>query len=255
MLRSIVSTVCILLFLSGCKEDTETFPSGSLAHYVQQTGLTPINDLIACAATDQNLAQASLSDSVSIFFLPTSGALEFRYFETDHAELDPHNHTLYQEVALDHLPVFGGFLRRFTRKVTTAKKWCIVTFQRGDSLFYSNPILLKSPDLNTEFNSNLLAIDQTETLRPQFNWQDGMVDENVIYFQVISDAEDNLISGTYTIEQSFQFYDLSNVVLNINDVTPPPTLVENETYYFTLMAVSIDNWVNLIISVPFDTGN
>lgn len=255
MLRSIVSTVCVVLFLSGCKEDTETFPSGSLANYVQQTGFIPINDLIACAASDQNRVQGSLSDSVSIFFLPTSETLEFRYFETENAELDPHDHSLYQEIALDHLPVFGGYLRRFTRQVTTEKKWCIVTYQRGDSLFYSNPILLKSPDLNTEFNSDLLTIDQKETLRPQFSWQDGLVDENVIYFQVISDAEDNLISGTYTIEQSFQFYDLSNVVLNINDVTPPPTLTENEIYYFTLMAVSIDNWVNLIIRVPFDTGD
>ena len=248
------SFLLIAFLLIGCKEDIETAPTGSLASYFQQTNLAIDNDLIACAANNLNTISTGIEDSVAIFFLPREEVTQFRYFETEHAELDPHDHKFYQEKELSDSPVFGGHLRKFTREATATNHWCIVTFENSDTLFYSNPILLKSPDLNTEINPDLLSIDQSEPLSPKFNWQDGSINENVIYFQVISDAQDNLISGTYTVSPNFQFYDLSNVVLNINDVTPAPTLMENERYFFTMMAVSIDNWVNLVIRVPFETG-
>lgn len=254
MFSRLASFIAFAFLLVGCKDDVESLPANSFAHYLQQSNLTPVNDLIACAANNLSHVDNGLADSIAIFFLPTSGVSNFRYFETEDADIDPHNHELYLEKSLNDSPVFGGHLRKFTREATRSKKWCIVTFERGDSLFYANPIFLKPPEINTEFNVDLLTIDQSDVLRPTFSWQDGLIDENVIYFQVISDSDDNLISGTYTTQKTFQFYDLSNVVLNINDVTPAPTLQENEMYYFTLMAVSIDNWVNLIIRAPFETG-
>ncbi len=254
VIRILILPILYFIVLStGCKEDKEIKPSGSLATYIQQSDHPAVNDLIACAANNLDSISGSEVDSVSIFFLPTAGATNFKYFETEFSDIDPHDHSLFSELELVDSPVFGGHLRKFTRTGTTTKKWCIVTFEQGDSLYYSNPIFIKSPELNTEFNTELLSIDQTEILSPIFNWQDGAIDESVIYFQVISDSNDRLISGTYTFEKTFQFYNLSNVTLNINDVTPPPSLSENEEYYFTLMAVSIDNWVNLIIRAPFDT--
>lgn len=244
----------IILVLIGCKDDLESPPTDSLAYYFQQTDLSLENDLIACAANNLAAISTGIEDSIAIFFLPWEGATQFRYFETEHAQLDPHDHKLYHEKSLKDSPVFGGHLRKFVREATTTNHWCIVSFEKSDTLYYSNPILLKSPDLNTEINPDLLRIDQSALLSPKFTWQDGAIDENVIYFQVVSDHQDNLISGTYTIEPNFQFYDLSNVVLNINEVTPDPTLKENERYYFTMMAVSIDNWVNLVIRVPFETS-
>lgn len=71
---------------------------------------------------------------------------------------------------------------------------------------------------------------------------------------MVSDAAGNLISGTYTEQKHFQFYNLSNVVMNIHDVRPPPTLQTNATYTFTLMGVSEDNWVNLMAMKPFTIG-
>ncbi len=252
--QKLVFYTVIILFFLGCKEGIETTPPNSFASYLQESSLTPVNDLIACAANNLGTIDNGIADSVAIFFLPISGASNFRYFETENDDIDQHDHNLYFERPIEDSPVFGGHLRKFTREATTSKKWCLVTFERGDSLYYANPILLKSPEINTEINMDLLTIDKTDVLRPIFSWQDGAIDENVIYFQVISDAEDNLISGTYTLEKSFQFYELSNVVLNVNDITPAPVLQENESYYFTLMAVSIDNWVNLIIRTPFETG-
>ena len=87
---------------------------------------------------------------------------------------------------------------------------------------------------------------------PQFSWATNALGDNAIYFQVISDAEDNLISGTYTTESQFQYYNTSNVVLNITQGVPP-ALVSNATYNFTLMDVSLDNWVNLVVQKPFIT--
>ena len=48
----------------------------------------------------------------------------------------------------------------------------------------------------------------------------------------------------------FQFYEVSNVVLDINTTTPEDLVLETE-YNFTMMGVSEDNWVNLFIQESF----
>ena len=85
---------------------------------------------------------------------------------------------------------------------------------------------------------------------PNFSWEDGSYSDTKIYFQVVSDDENNLISGTYTFESMFQFYDLENVVLNITKGTPD-MLERSADYNFTLMGVSEDNWVNLFSQKSF----
>ena len=81
-----------------------------------------------------------------------------------------------------------------------------------------------------------------------------MIDENIIYFQVISDVNGNFISGTYTVEKEFTFYDLSNVVFNITDTTALPVLELDTQYVVTLMGISEDNWVNVYMQKPFSTN-
>ena len=48
----------------------------------------------------------------------------------------------------------------------------------------------------------------------------------------------------------FNIIKLSNVVLNINRNMPANLISQNE-YHFSMLAVSLDNWVNLIIEKPF----
>ena len=86
---------------------------------------------------------------------------------------------------------------------------------------------------------------------PVFTWQDGVFDDTKIYFHVVSNANDDLLSGTYTFEKRFQYYKLDNVVLNITEEIPP-ILETGEGYDFALLAVSEDNWVNLFSTVPFN---
>lgn len=144
--------------------------------------------------------------------------------------------------------VFGGYLKRFVRSGSD-EVFSIVTFQTPGKFHKSNPIRLKQASKPTEYHMNVM-IDDSQSLMPTFTWSDGVIAENAIYFQVLSDESNEFISGTYTFDLWFQYYKLSNVVLNINRNMPQALILQNE-YNFSMLAVSLDNWVNLIIEKPF----
>ncbi len=243
---------CILL---SCGEKEETLPTNTLATYIEENASLPLirDSLIACAAGGQENFMVNEERPISIFYYPAGNATDFKYFETASIEVNPDDLSQYQIKILPDAPILNGYLRHFSRAAIEQNIWCRVSFIKEERLHISNAIRLKYNDLPSEFNPELVEIDQAENLSPIFNWQDGRIAENAIYFQVISDADNNLLSGTYTFERQFQFYNLDNVVLNIRDINPVPTLVPDEDYNFLLMAVSSDNWVNLIIEKSFDT--
>lgn len=243
--------IILVLLLSACSSD-DAPDTNSLATYFD-TKPRKVNELIACAAGGQAGIFTSTSHPISVFFLPENNATNFKYFETEDLSVDNDDFNAYKEVDLNSIPIFGGFLEYFERESTDKEKWCIVTYENDGAIHYSNPIRLKFPEKPTELNNDLLTFDQTEPLSPRFSWMDGRIDENVIYFHAITGPNGNLISGTYTTDLTWQFYDLSNVVLNIRDVSPNPALQANQNYQYTMLAVSIDNWVNLIIQRDFDT--
>ena len=246
--------LAILLF-SSCDDEVvlTPLPSSNLAEYLEENpDMRLVRDsLIACAASMQDV---NAEFPISIFFLPEGNASNFRYFETENIEDDNSDFGKYEEMVLGTEPVFNGYLRSFPRAAITENTWGLVTFERDGNIHASNPIRLKYNNLPTEYSSDLVTIDQSQPLSPLFTWEDGSIDENEIYFQVISESNGDLLSGTYTYEKSFRFYDLSNVILNIRDVEPVPILESGENYGFLLMAVSIDNWVNLIVEKGFMTN-
>lgn len=207
-------------------------------------------DLIACAAGGHVGFMIEGAAPTSVFFYPVEGATDFRYFETDSLSADPADYTLYKEVKKEVAPVFNGYLRRFVTDYTDRDTWVVVTYLTEGNLHMSGHVRLKITTKPTEFNPGLLAVE-TASGKPVFAWEDGRTPENAIYFEVVSDLENNLISGTYTHDRNWTFYDTSNVTTNIRDVTPPPSLISGQNYNFTLMAVSQDNWVNLIIRKEF----
>ncbi|RMG23747.1 MAG: hypothetical protein D6730_13925 [Bacteroidetes bacterium] len=242
---------CILL--AACKPESPAPPQGSLAAYLAaHARLGRSQQLIACAAGGQAQFLADTAFPVSVFFLPVEGATDFRYFEAA-ADAPRDELSRYQEQSLPLEPLFNGYLMRFLHPGAGEERWGRVTYIAGDSVHICNAIRLKLPQKPSEFAPELVSISFPAPTQPRFEWQDGRIKENEIYFQVVSDQAGNLISGTYTYEPYFQFYDLSNVVLNIRDVQPPPTLSPNTPYVFTLMGVSIDNWVNLIAEKSFRT--
>lgn len=250
--KSLLAFIIISLLIMGCGTDGEPVDD-SLSAYLNDSGLTRVNELIACASGGQSEVFASSTHPIAVFFLPEGNATNFQYFETDDLTADNTDFSAYHEVSLNDVPVFGGFLRYFEREPITTERWSIVTYVDGGNVHYSNPIRLKFPEKPTEFNPSLLSFNQSETLSPRFTWEDGRVAENAIYFHAITDSNGDLLSGTYTFDKTWQFYDLSNVVLNVRDVTPAPALFPNEQYQYNMLAVSLDNWVNLIIQHNFDT--
>jgi hypothetical protein len=260
ILSTKIKGLIVLFFLScllfSCGDKKEILPpTDTLASYIEENASLPLirDSLIACAAGGQEDFMVNDERPISIFYYPEGNAANFLYFETETIAVNPDDLSQYRKKDLPDAPILNGYLRHFSRAAITENIWCRVSFIKDGQLHISNAIRLKYNDLPTEFNPELLAINQAETLSPIFNWQDGRIAENAIYFQVISDADNNLLSGTYTYEKTFQFYNLDNVVLNIRDITPPPTLAAEEDYTFLMMTVSTDNWVNLIIEKGFDT--
>ncbi|QTE22111.1 hypothetical protein [Polaribacter cellanae] len=240
--RFLFFIIFIATFFS-CSDDSDVVVPRNLQQYVDGNSNLEIDDLIACAANAKGNTNLNY-----IFYYPESGATDIRYYETADVNANEKDYSNYRRETLPQEDVFGGKLARFSRSSKT-ETWCLVTYVREGKLHISNPIRLKNATKSTEYSSEV-DIDYATTLEPKFTWKDGTIDENVIYFQVISDEENNFISGTYTEEKTFKFYDTSNVDLNIN-TTKPKDLVEDEVYNFTLMGVSKDNWVNLIIERQF----
>ncbi len=256
----LLSTCLIVLVLAGCNPNNNDIcdacaPVNSLEAFVENNSEFTISDqLIACAAGGQMTFLQDSAYKISVFFLPIEGATDFRFFETGSESDDASDYGLYQEKGLEAIPIFNSFLYYFKHLAIAEDLWCRVTYKVGQTLHISNPIRLKYTTKPTQYAPELITVDQSQNLNPVFTWQDGIVPENEIYFQVVSDQQNNLLSGTYTTDQQFQFYNLSNVVLNINDVTPPPALLPSSLYRFTLMGVSEDNWVNLIGDKIFFTN-
>ncbi|MGB6154185.1 MAG: hypothetical protein WBG48_19535 [Pricia sp.] len=231
-----------LLAIAACSTDKENLNGNTLEDDL--AGEAPIRDnVIACAASNEN------DDLISVFLYPRDGATELRYYETIDAQTDKGNFREYYQLEPPLLDVFNGYLKKFEISASE-EKWVIVSFKEDGKTHLSNPIRLKQNAKPTEYLPQNIAIDSTDATMPKFTWEDGAFEDTKIYFQVLSAANNDLISGTYTFEKEFQFYDLDNVVLNITKGMPS-ALKQGESHRFTLLAVSEDNWVNLWGEVAF----
>jgi hypothetical protein len=199
--------------------------------------------VIACAASD-----ATNSDVVNVYYYLEEGATNIQLFETNTINVDKDDYTSYNELDINSTALFEGFIYQFT--ITFAQeKWVIVTFELDGEVKISNPIRTKNITKPTVWTDEVM-IDQQVSKMPKFTWEDDANGDNAIYFQIISTVNNGLLSGTYTYENQFQYYDTSNVVLNISEENPPGLTIDN-SYKFTLMDVSEDNWVNTVIQDIF----
>ena len=200
-------------------------------------------NVIACAASNE------YDDLISVFLYSRIGTSNLRYYETADAKVDKNDFSEYIPLEYPLTDVFNGFLKKF-EVPASGEKWVIVSFEEEGKTHLSNPIRLKQNTKPTEYLPQNISVDSTDTTMPKFAWQDGNYSDTAIYFQVLSDNNNDLISGTYTVEREFQFYDLDNVVLNITRGTPSG-LKQDATHKFTVLGVSEDNWVNLWAEAGF----
>ncbi|WP_245224700.1 hypothetical protein [Pseudozobellia sp. WGM2] len=234
----------LVTILVGCSTDMDNRDS-TLEESLSDDNPV-LNNVIACAASNEN------DDLVSVFFYPRDGASNVKYFETENVNVDKNDFGNYYRIDLPTTDVFNGYLEKFEVAVSE-EKWVIVSFEEGGRTHLSNPIRLKQTTKPTEYLPQNVTVDQIEPRMPVFSWDDGQYSDSRIYFQVVSDVNNNLLSGTYTLDKSFQYYELENVVLNITKGTPS-ALKANTSYNFTLLAVSEDNWVNLFSEIDFNAN-
>lgn len=227
------------LFLMSCSNDELELTT--LATYLNTSDVV-LDNVIACAASNET------DDLVSVFLYPRPDASNIKYFEATSDTIDKNNFESYEPIDAPVSDVFNGFMKKFDVAIAE-EKWVIVTFEEDNKIHVSNPIRIKNLSKPTEYTAANVNIQENSTT-PLITWEDALYDDNRIYFQVISDADNNLLSGTYTFDLFFRYYELDNVVLNITPSTPP-NLQPNGMYGFTLLAVSEDNWVNLFAETKF----
>ena len=248
-IKNFLITVFVSLFLFSCSEDNDVTVPRNLKDYLSTISDNDFGEVIACAAS------ASGNTNITyIFYYPETGAKDIRYYEANDLTVDKNDFSLYKRKNYNIDDVFGGKIQRFTRNSST-ESWGLVTYILNGKLHKSNPIRLKNTSKPTGW-TNQVTIEYPNALTPKFLWSDFGVTDNAIYFQVISEKEeDKFISGTYTYDKFFQYFDTSNVVLNINVPETPEDLKIDTEYVFTMMAVSEDNWVNFVIQEDFVTQN
>ncbi len=240
----------LLLTIVSCS-DEEAIDESILASYMEANADLVRDEVIGCAGGRFEGLLGSPSEPTDVIYYPIEGSSDIRYFEAP-GDIEPNDYTAYVRKELEVDPLFNGYLEKFNNPIFDGERWGIVTFRTPGRLHMSNPIRLKINTKPTEVNADLLTISDNG-VEPTFSWEDGLIPENAIYFHVVSDLDNNLISGTYTFDREFTFYDLDNVVLNITDPATNPSLEPNQEYNFTMMGVSLDNWVNLLIQRRFTT--
>jgi hypothetical protein len=242
--KKIVSLFICISILS-CTQDTDIKVSRNLQEYINENQNVVEKKVVAFAANAE--ANTSL---ISIFYYPEEGASDIRYYELTDSSLDENSFVNYRRQSLDSEEVFGGKLERFSRS-GSLESWCLVTYIKEGVLRISEPIKLNNTSKTTVY-SDEVTIKYKTTLEPNFTWEDGVRSESIIYFQVFTDEEEAFISGTFTEDTFFQYYDETKD--NIN-ATTPKNFVEDEIYNFTVLGISEDNWVNLIIEEQFIPRN
>lgn len=201
-----------------------------------------IDNVIACAGSNED------PSVTSVFVYPREGVTNVRYYETESFEDDKNDYSKYALGEADAIDVFNGFLIKYEIS-PEQEKWVIVSFEEEGMVHISNPIRLKQFTKPTEYLPENITVASNSTM-PIFTWQDGTFEDTIIYFHVVSNTDDDLLSGTYTFDKTFQYYNLDNVVLNITE-EEPPSLETDEDYNFTLLSVSEDNWVNQFSEISF----
>lgn len=231
----------LALFFSCNSDDDSIAPFSSLDAALVDREVV-IDNVIACAASNEN------PNVVSIFLYPRDGASTINFYETEGVDVDKNNYSEYTRSDASLADVFNGYLLKYEIAPET-EKWVIVSFEEEGKVHLSNPIRLKQISKPTEYLPENVMIQPSNM--PIFSWEDGTFDDSKIYFHVVSNDNNDLLSGTYTFDKMFQYYKLDNVMLNITE-QEPPNLEINEDYNFTLLAVSEDNWVNMFSVIQFN---
>ncbi|MFL3660527.1 MAG: hypothetical protein ACI6PN_02130 [Polaribacter sp.] len=238
---------CVLL--GACSQDTDLTIARNLQEYISENTTVAEGAVLAWAANKKEN-----TDLTYIYYAPEIGASDFRYYELKDASLAMDVFLNYERKSLENSVVFDKKLNRFSRS-GSSENWCLVTYKKEGGLQISAPIKLNNKTKTTVY-SNAVSIAYKTTVEPNFTWEDAAIDDNMFYFQTISDASSTMLSGTFTRDTFFQYYDTSNVLVSPNlNTEAPKALVADDIYNFMMMGIGPDNWVNMIVEEQFIPRN
>lgn len=243
-----MSRVCylfIFLTLMSCIEDNEAdivFDNKDVLSdfLLKQNYIEDV--VIACAASNEYN-----NNLVNVYFYPEEKARDFKLYESNSNNIKGTDFSRYNFVELKSKPFFNGTLQLF--ETESNAEWLVIVYNVNDTIKIATPIKNKKKSQRTLWTDQV-DINQQQSGMPLFHWDINSEEDNAIFFQVLATENLDLLSGTYTTENRFQYYKLNNVVLNITQ-SEPPQLILGNNYVFTLMDVSIDNWVNEVIMTSF----
>jgi hypothetical protein len=241
-----ITVIIIGLFvLASCNKKSE---ESHLEQFIAENQGLSEDFLIACAAGNMNEFMGSTERPISVFYYNVDGASTATlYVKSEEGTKD--EFCYYSKVEEVPESLFNGRMGRFAVTSEYAGKWVIVAYNTGTTYNISDPILMRADTHPTVDINADIEIFGTST-EPEFNWLSDNVAGNVIYFSLITNASDDFVSGVYTEEKMWNFYDLSNVVLNVTP-TMNPTLSTQESYTYINMGVGEDNWVRTFGELPF----
>jgi hypothetical protein len=241
--------VLVLVLISSCAKDKI---ASDLERFVNENSELSTDYLIACAGGNNSEFMGDSEHPISIFYYNVDGASEAKLFELKGEGLDPNDYGNYEASSLNSTSLFNGRMGHFKSPAINSEKWFIVCYTTASKLHISDPIVVLASSLPTvEISNNIVLTENGIT--PSFDWSNDPTEGNVIYFSLISDSAENFISGTYTEVKYWQFYDLSEVVLNVTPVQNP-SLSPNEMYSYLNMGVDEDNWVRSMGTQTFSTN-
>lgn len=247
----IIALAVFSLYACKKKELSSNHASYGLQVYLDSKAYMPTGSVIACAGGTSSSFMGDSENPISVMFYVEEGATNFRFYETNSVNIDSSDYNKYFPKDYEVTNLFNGVMKRFRHPSLSDERWGIVTYETEGKVHVSDPIRIKAAVTPTEDISPIVTIIESG-VNPEFDWSFENEPNNVIYFSVVSDKEDNMISGTYTNNKFWTFYSLSNVVLNVTP-NPNPALSPDSEYNYNMMGISDDNWVHTFVSRTFRT--
>ncbi|WP_298416890.1 hypothetical protein [uncultured Kordia sp.] len=243
-----IFSVCILILgTSSCSNDDQVFELDTYGILSNQLNNLAIEEggVLAYAYSDATTNH----EDVYLMYYVEDDAFNIKFYETESLDVDENEYSNYQQVIYQRQSVFNGFFQQVV-EFNATEKWMIITYRLNNVTKISNPIRIKHEQQPTIWESDGITIDQQVSGSPAFTWDVNPTNSNAVYFQIVSQAG-NVLSATHTNENQFQYYDTSNVGLDITEGTPP-ALTQGEYYYINLLDIGQDNWINRLLVVGFE---
>lgn len=193
--------------------------------------------------------QKNSANFSEIIFYSNHTDTDFKIYASDSININPNNFSEYTLINYTEIlthPIDSHYVYNLEGNT---EKWVIVTEETTDNLLVSEPIKINITSSPTNYHNDL-SISKRSLGRAKFDWLDKPDDLNKLFLEILENEDGEINSITYTKENTFTYFNLSNVVTNLSP-TDPPQLIENNTYKITVMSIDENNWVKSVIEKEF----